>query len=286
MHKQCFECDKKQVNKIKKILSLNKVEETELGDIVERYLEAIDINKTNPEVMGEIWNLISDYTGNNNPYKEIKSYYNQAVLMVKDEVEEIICSSDDPYYTAIKIAIIGNLIDFSANHQFDLEILKSMINDILNKELSINDINQLKVDLSIAKTVLYIGDNCGEIVLDKIFIKLLKKLYPEIHFYFGVRGQPIINDVTIDDALEVNMEEVADIISNGDGSLGTVLNKTSKEFKDRFKEVDVVICKGQGNYEGLISETRKNLYFMFMAKCDIIAKPLGLEMLSIVCMKK
>ncbi|MEG0365857.1 MAG: ARMT1-like domain-containing protein [Coprobacillus sp.] len=286
MHQQCFECDRKQVNKIKQILSISEKQEKELEVIVNNYIKTVDMNKTNPEVMGEIWKLISNYTSNNNPYKEVKSYYNQEVLKVKDEIQNIIYSSNDIYYTAIKIAVVGNLIDFSANHQFDMNILKSMIYDILNKELSIDDSAQLKESLSTAKSVLYIGDNCGEIVLDKMFIEVIKKIYPQIHFYYGVRGQPIINDVTIDDATEVNMHEIAEVISNGDGSLGTVLEKTSHKFQEVFKKVDLVICKGQGNYEGLISETRNNLYFMFMAKCNIIAEPLGLETLSIVCMKK
>lgn len=286
MHQQCFECDRKQVNKIKQILSISEKQEKELEVIVNNYIKTVDMNKTNPEVMGEIWKLISNYTGNNNPYKEVKSYYNQEVLKVKDEIQNIIYSSNDIYYTAIKIAVVGNLIDFSANHQFDMNILKSMIYDILNKELSIDDSAQLKESLSTAKSVLYIGDNCGEIVLDKMFIEVIKKIYPQIDFYYGIRGQPIINDVTIDDATEVNMHEIAEVISNGDGSLGTVLEKTSHKFQEVFKKVDLVICKGQGNYEGLISETRNNLYFMFMAKCNIIAEPLGLETLSIVCMKK
>ncbi|MEG0593388.1 MAG: ARMT1-like domain-containing protein, partial [Coprobacillus sp.] len=277
MHQQCFECDRKQVNKIKQILSISEKQEKELEVIVNNYIKTVDMNKTNPEVMGEIWKLISNYTSNNNPYKEVKSYYNQEVLKVKDEIQNIIYSSNDIYYTAIKIAVVGNLIDFSANHQFDMNILKSMIYDILNKELSIDDSAQLKESLSTAKSVLYIGDNCGEIVLDKMFIEVIKKIYPQIDFYYGIRGQPIINDVTIDDATEVNMHEIAEVISNGDGSLGTVLEKTSHKFQEVFKKVDLVICKGQGNYEGLISETRNNLYFMFMAKCNIIAKPLGLE---------
>ena len=286
MQKECFICDRKQVHKIQQILSLSESEEKELEVIVDNYLKSVDMKKTNPEVMGEIWKLISHYTGNDNPYQSVKNFYNQEVLKVEDEVYHLIDSSDNIYETAIKICIVGNLIDFSANHQFDMDILKGMIQDILNKKLSIDDSNLLKKDLSKAKTVLYLGDNCGEIVLDKIFITILKRIYPDIHFYFGVRGLSIINDVTFDDALEVKMNEVATIVSNGDGSLGTVLTKTSQEFQNLFNQADVVICKGQGNYEGLFLENKKSLYFMFMAKCEIVAKPLGLETLSIVCMKK
>lgn len=136
-----------------------------------------------------------------------------------------------------------------------------------------------------AKSILYLGDNCGEIVLDKIFIELLSKEYPTCKVYYGVRGKPIVNDVTIEDALEVKMNEVATVISNGDGALGTVLKNTSTQFKQVFQQVDIVICKGQGNYEGLLGINKENVFFLFMAKCELVAKPVGVKTMSIVCMK-
>ena len=138
-------------------------------------------------------------------------------------------------------------------HKFDLNTLMDKLHKIKSDNLAVDDSRKLFDDISEAHTLLYLGDNCGEIVLDKIFIEELKAHYNNLKVYYGVRGQAIVNDVTIDDASDVNMSESAEVISNGDISLGTVIEKTSSEFQKVFNDADVVICKGQGNYEGLIN---------------------------------
>ena len=171
-------------------------------------------------------------------------------------------------------------------HKFDLNTLMDKLHKIKSDNLAVDDSRKLFDDISEAHTLLYLGDNCGEIVLDKIFIEELKAHYNNLKVYYGARGQAIVNDVTIDDASDVNMSESAEVISNGDISLGTVIEKTSSEFQKVFNDADVVICKGQGNYEGLINCSRDNVYFLFMAKCNIVADPLGIDTMSIVALKK
>lgn len=219
-------------------------------------------------------------------FRQIKSYYNQLVLSMSDLIDELIRKSSDRLVCGLKLAIAGNLIDFAAKHEFDENSLKEMIENISGTRLAIDHSAQLFGTLKNSRTLLYLGDNCGEIVLDKHFILLLKEYYPNLQVFYGVRGKPIVNDVTAWDALEVCMEEAATVISSGDGSLGTVLHRTSTEFQKIFRTADVVICKGQGNYEGLADCCRDNIFFMFMAKCSLVAAPLGVDKMSIVCMKK
>lgn len=285
MKEMCFVCDIQQMKKISQFLKLEKRIEDTLIDITKEHLDSCDMDKANPEIMAEIWQKIIPVLGTDNPYKEIKNYYNTLVLSLEDTITRTIQESKNPLQTALKLVITGNLIDFAAKHTFNEQTLMEMINNIQETTLKIDDSNAMFNKMETAKTLLYLGDNCGEIVFDKIFIKALSKWYPKLKIYYGVRGKPIVNDVTIEDALEVKMHEVATVISNGDGALGTVLKNTSKEFKQVFQQVDMVICKGQGNYEGLLGNQKEDMFFLFMAKCELVASPIGVETMSIICMK-
>ncbi|MBC5742915.1 DUF89 family protein [Lachnospiraceae bacterium MD308] len=286
MHRECFECDISQMKKISAFMQLGREKEGQLINLAGDYLKTCDMSKSNPEIMGEIWGLMIDVVGTDNPYKEIKSYYNQLVLSMSDMIRGLIDQSGRRLECGLKLAIAGNLIDFAARHRFDENTFKELIQDIAETEIAIDHSKQLFQAVKSSRTLLYLGDNCGEIVLDKYFISLLKEYNKELYVYYGVRGKPIVNDVTADDASEAGMQEVAEVISNGDGSLGTVLHRTSPHFQKIFRTADVVICKGQGNYEGLQDCGKENLFFLFMAKCGIVADPLGVKKMSVVCMKK
>lgn len=286
MHEECFDCDLNQMKKISKFLQLEQAKENELITLAKHSLQTCDMSKTNPEIMGEIWALIEKVIGTDDPYKEIKSYYNQLVLSMSDCIYNLINNSNNRLECGLKLAIAGNLIDFAAKHRFDENTFREKISHISETELSINHSAQLFDAVKNSRTLLYLGDNCGEIVLDKLFILLLKEYNPMLQVFYGVRGKAIVNDVTKTDADEVRMQEAATVVSNGDGSLGTVLHRTSAEFQSIFKNADVVICKGQGNYEGLSDCKKSNIFFLFMAKCDIVAAPLGVSKMSIVCIKR
>jgi len=247
------------------------------------YLHDTDYARSNPEVIQGTWDIIIKHINNTNPYGEIKNYYNRKVLNIADRIRNLINKSEDKFNVALKIAITGNLIDFAASHAFDEKMLLEKINTINEQHMPIDDSKKLYEKLKTAKMLLYLGDNCGEIVIDKIFIEYINTIFPELKVYFGVRGKPIVNDVTQEDANMVQMQDVAEVISNGDGSLGTVIEKTSRAFQDVFYKADVIIAKGQGNYESLSEIDRNHIFFLFMAKCDTVASSLNVANLSIVC---
>ena len=141
----------------------------------------------------------------------------------------------------------------------------------MDANFAIDHSPQLRVDLEKADSLLYIGDNCGEIVLDKLFLSLLD--IPTK--YFAVRESPIINDVTFEDAILTGIDKIANVITTGDNSPGAVWESTSEQFQNVFKNADVVISKGQGNLEGLMDVTHDRLYFLLVTKCDLIAKRVG-----------
>lgn len=285
MHDDCFTCDRNQIHKISTFLELEEVTEKHLLKITDEYLQNCDRTKTNPEIMGEIWKRITKDLENDNPYKEIKVRYNQLLLSLQEDIEKMLEDSKQPLKTALKLAILANIIDFSARHEFNEQSVKDKLMQADTIQLARDDSDSLFDTLSKAKTLLYLGDNCGEIVVDKLFIRKIKELYPNLSVTYGVRGQAIVNDVTIEDAMEVKMKDVADILSNGDSSLGTVLNRTSPQFQDVFYNSDVIIAKGQGNFEGLSEVADKKLFFLFMAKCELVADLVGVNKMSIVCIE-
>ena len=279
----CILCNLKQVLTVTDLVKLDLDSKEVIMREVLGYLHDTNYKRSNPEVIKGTWDIITKHINNTNPYGEIKSYYNREVINIADKIRNLINKSDDKFNVALKIAITANLIDFAASHTFDEKMLIKKIDTINEQNIPIDDSKKLYEKLKTAKKLLYLGDNCGEIVIDKIFIEYIHVEFPNIKIYFGVRGEPIVNDVTVEDANMVQMKEVAEVISNGDGSLGTVIEKTSAAFRDVFYKADVIIAKGQGNYESLSEIDRSHIFFLFMAKCDAVASSLNVANLSIVC---
>ncbi len=182
--------------------------------------------------------------------------------------KEIVERSEDPFDAAMRMAIAGNVIDFGAKYQFDI---MDSINRVKEHELAIDDSRFLRDDLEHAQTLLYIGDNCGEIVLDKLFLETIDISQK----YFVVRESPVINDITPEDAKMTGMDKIATILTTGDNSPGAVWESASKDFRDHFNNADVIISKGQGNLEGLIDVPHNHVYFLLVTKCDLIGEKIG-----------
>jgi len=282
LHDKCLPCVVNQVIKVANITGITKKEE--LLREVFTYLSKMNFDETTPEIIGEIFDMIKRHTKNPDPYKETRNYYNTLFMELLPEFERKIDQAENSFMLAVRYAIVGNIIDFNPIHNTLLEDIYDCFDNMEQLELAIDDSSALMKDISIAGTLLYLGDNCGEICMDKILLKKIKELNPNVKLFFGVRGKPVVNDSISDDAYSVGIDEYAEIIDNGDGSLGTVLNRTSPAFKEVYNKADVVIAKGQANYECL-SEEDKNIYFLLMTKCDVIAKDIGVEEKKMICMK-
>lgn len=282
IHDKCLPC---VVNQAIKVANITGVDEKErLFREIFTYLSKMDFEITTPEIIGEVFSMIKEHTNNPDPYKETRQYYNTLFLDLLPQFEKKIEQAADPFHLAVRYAIVGNIIDFNPIHNTLLDDIFDYFEKMEQLELAIDDSQTLKKDILNAKTLLYLGDNCGEICLDKILLKKIKELNPNLKILFGVRGKPVVNDSIAEDAYAVGINEYAEIIDNGDGSLGTVLNRTSQEFKEVYKKADIVIAKGQANYECL-SEENKNVYFLLMSKCDVIANNIGVEEKKMICMK-
>lgn len=225
-----------------------------------------------PELGGIVYKIVINSTNVKDPYKDIKRKQNNLILNNYFNLRQTILNTKDPLFKAVKFAVIGNVIDLGINEVVDFE---EDIKNSLKRRIAINDYNLLERDLKSSKSILYIGDNSGEIVFDKLLISLIKEIYPDIDITFACRSEPIINDVLIKDALQVGIDEYTKVISSGMSLPGTILKYVNNEFIEELKRSDLVIAKGQGNFEGLEEEKMEKTYFLLKAKCNVVADYLG-----------
>ncbi len=223
-----------------------------------------------PDCARDIQSLYRSVINDPDPFREVKRDSNDTVLKMYGDLEEMVRKSDDPFITALKLAIAGNIIDFAVNDHCDLQ---GTMEKVLNSDFAVDHTSQLREALHKAERVLYIGDNAGEIVFDKLLVSQLS----HSGLTYSVRGAPAINDATMEDAEYVGMTGLTRVISSGYDSPTTIVSKSGDVFRRCYKEADVIISKGQGNLEGLIGEHDRRIFFLLMVKCDVIAEYLGVE---------
>lgn len=221
-----------------------------------------------PEVTRNILTKLKSYSTINDPYKVEKEKSNRELMSKYGEFRKLIDSSDDKFDTALRLAIAGNIIDFGPNHKFDVF---ETIERVLNSDFAIDHSAQLRKAIKQADSILYLGDNCGEAVLDKLFIETIN--HPRV--WFAVRGEPVLNDVTRSEAIGLGIDKFAQIIDNGDDCPSTILHRVSPAFLSVYKSAGLIISKGMGNFEGLMYENDPRLFYMLMIKCPVIAEKTG-----------
>ena len=269
----CIPCFFKQAIRAAKILNINEVKTKKLLDELGLLINQMPLESTPPEFGRIIYGKIRELTGKSDPYAKLKYKNIEEALRLYPNIKEKIYKSVDPLMTAIKAAIAGNVIDIAINPNCEIE---KEVNEVFKMEFAIYDYKQFKYNIQKADKILYIGDNAGESVFDRILIEEIKK--PTIYV---VREVPVINDVTYQDAIDSGIDKVATIVSSGTDAPGLVLNTCSKEFRKIYDESDFIISKGQGNYEAL-SDEKKNIFFLLKAKCPVIARDLKIGVGDIV----
>jgi len=284
LQEKCLPCLVNQAIKTANMVGLE--DKNQLLKRMFAYMAQADFETmSSPELIGETFKIIKEETGNDDPYKQTRDKYNKMFMERLPVFETEINAAENPFEEAVKYAIIGNIIDFNPIHELTVEMIEEQVARLKKESLEINDSDKLLEELKDAKTLLYLGDNCGEICLDKLLVKRLKELNPECQIYFGTRGAAVVNDSIEEDAYLVGINDYATIISNGDYSLGTVLSRTSKEFNDIYYNADIILTKGQANYECLSTETG-NIYFLLMTKCDVLAKDINVPEMKMIIKKK
>lgn len=220
-----------------------------------------------PALLEPISKLYETYWGAQGDLEKEKHVFNDLLLSMEDALEQKIRSRKDPLEVALCLARLGNYIDFSALREVSAEKLLELLGQSEQETLDAEEYGYFRKDLENGKHLVYLTDNCGEIVLDKILIKLLKEQYPQLSIEVLVRGIAVTNDATLEDARYVGLTEVVPVFGNGSGIAGTELTHISEEARRKLEQADLILSKGQGNFETLHT-CGLNIYYLFLCKCD------------------
>ena len=234
---------------------------------------------TTPVLVADIRVLIQKYFGITDSYEAEKKHYNRLMLENEDVLAQMIASADEPLKEALRLARIGNYIDFGALNEVNEKKLGELFAESENDRVDEAEWAALKADLQKAKTLAYLTDNCGEIVADKLFIKEIQKEYPQLDIAVIVRGQDVLNDATMEDAKAVGLTEIVKVIDNSSAIAGNSLGYISAEAEEKIRTADVVISKGQGNFESL-NGCGMNIYYLFLCKCDWFVRRFKMKRLT------
>jgi len=241
-----------------------------LEEVME-HLQTISFSTPPPETSREVHHIIKKITGSKDPYKNVKLQANSTAKKLYPELKKMVEKANDSLFMAVKLAIVGNVIDFGTMNRFNIN---DMINVVLNQEqLSEEAYKEFIKTLDNSRTVLYIADNCGEIYFDKLLLEELSARNKKITYV--VRANPIINDVTLEDAKTAGIDGIAEVIAADEGSdksaPGILLKYASPVFLEKLDTCDMVISKGQGNYESL-SDVNRRIFFLLVVKCPLVSR--------------
>ncbi len=244
------------------------LEESKIKDLLAEFGRAIrhiPMEDPPPKTAVTVYSMIGRYAGKEDPFSKVKAQSTEQALALYPDLKKQIGESADPLGRALKIAVAGNVIDFGVSSTFDLQ---AELSTLLEKPFGIWHEDQFKSALKRADRVLYLGDNTGETVFDRLLIEVLGKPVT-----YAVRGGPIINDVTMDDALAAGLDKVCKLVSSGCAAPGILLDQCSREFRNLFYSSPLIISKGQGNFEAL-SGVNAPVFYLLKAKCDVVARHL------------
>lgn len=271
IHPECFLCAMRQALSAAKLASDDIELHNEMMVEVARILTHSRSDQTPPEGGELFYRMVRERSGNPDPFRDQKKRQNEVVTALLPWLRETVAAADDPLLMAVRLSIAGNVVDPGASESFDLE--KSVM-DAVAGEAGLEAYPALAERLAGAARVLVIADNCGEIVFDRVLIETMLERTRgagcDLEVVLAVRAGPIINDVTLVEAEELSLGELCTVISSGSEMPGTLVERATPAFQQVFREADLVISKGQGNWETL-EDCGREVFFLFQAKCPVVA---------------
>ena len=276
-HFDCIPCFFRQALSAARLASDDPAVHERVLRAVAGAVAAMDLRDVPPKMGQLIHREVRAATGGRDPYAGPKREFNELALALLPRLRDIIETSADPFETAVRLAAAGNIIDFGGGRTVTERDVEDSIQFALSCDIDQTSVERLRTAIHRAVTILYVADNAGEIVFDRALIELVG---PE-RVTLVVRGAPVLNDVTVEDAAAVGLADLVPVIPNGSDAPGTLLDECSPEFHRAFEAADVVLAKGQGNYETL-SDSPREVFMLFKVKCPVVAADAGEEMGAIV----
>ena len=276
----CVTCIINQSVKVADAINATPSLKKTLTSTVENMSRDFSFDNNPTEIAADVYEKMAQIANKTDLYDEVKALSTKKALSFVPLLKEKLSNSDNKLLIVTKIAVAGNVIDLAAEVEFDLE---EELSKIFETDFSHNDFEDLQSSLTDAKSVVVLGDNVGEHIFDYMFIETLKELYPNAVYHYFVRGNPIINDVTIKEAKEAAFDELCNLVDSGVNTPGFAYTRATKEAQKLFDSADLVISKGMGNYECLSPSHRNEICFLLKVKCGVVANSLNREIGDIVC---
>jgi hypothetical protein len=274
----CYPCFLRQALEASRTVGTTEAQQYQLVKQVLQELLQLDTDCTPPEIAQTIHRLVRTQMGVDDPYARLKALSTERALALYPRIEALVQEADDPITCAVRQAIAGNVIDFAqADTANRVDDLWASVQETLRQPFAVDHVHALAEALDASSEVLFLGDNAGETVFDRLLIETL-----DVPTRYVVKGEPIINDATAADAREAGLDRVAEIVSNGSDAPGTLLSDCLPAFVQTFHSAPLIIAKGQANYETL-SNTPAPIFFLLKVKCPVIAKDMDLAVGSVVC---
>jgi len=274
---QCLPCFLRQAVEAAKLATEDPLKQWEAVEAVLGVLSQASVDDRPPKIATQVHRAVRRVSGCDDPYSQVKKDSNKAAMELYPRAEELVESSRDPLQTAAKLAVVGNIIDSGVNLHFDLQTEIERVNE---RDFATGDFERFREEIAKASTVLYLSDNAGEIVFDRL---LIEQVNHDKAMSVAVRAEPMLNDALLADAEFAGVGRSSRILTRGTGA---ALPETGEghcpdEFLNAYRHADVIIAKGQGNYEWL-SETTANVFFLLMAKCPVVARDVGVDVGELV----
>lgn len=282
IQERCLTCIYDQTKRVCELLHVNNEQAHLIDGLAHQYIQTFDMNQTPPHNAAPLYEAMAEVLGVEDLYAQFKADSSQKAKAFVPLCQQKIQASSRKLFEATKTAVAGNVIDLAAVMLYDLE---EELEKIYHTPFAIDDFKALEAQLARTQTLVYLADNAGEEVFDKLYIQTIKELFPKIHVYYFVRGRPIINDLTSLDALASGMDEVATIVDSGVPTPGLAMELMNENARILFEKAECIISKGMGNYECLGEVEGLPIFFLFKVKCNVVAHAVGAELGSIVCKK-
>ncbi len=274
----CIPCLLRQTVEAMRMSGADEGIQEKLIRFVLRETADIDLNETPPYMAYLIHQKIREVLNDPDPYQEVKEHFNQLALDMYEDLQQRVENSADPFETAVRISIAGNIIDFGVRADIGSQEVNDTILECLHSPISFNTSIELNRSIKQADNIMFLSDNAGEIVFDRLLIEQM----PREKVCYVVKGQPIINDATMKDADAAGMTGLVRVIDNGSAAPGTILKLCSPQFIEEFHKADLIIAKGQANYETLSEVKNTDTFFLLKVKCPVIARDLGCDTGAVV----
>lgn len=279
---ECVSCIINQAHRVATAINASDTLSAKMVANTTKMSKKFSFNSSPPVIASDVYEQLALLANKSDLYDEVKKESTKKAISFVPKLQNYLNQSDNLLYDATKVAIAGNVIDLAAQVSYDLDL---ELEHIFHTNFAIDDFEKLKKKLEHSKTLVYLGDNVGEHIFDKLYIETLSKLFLNLDIYYFTRGTPIINDVTYSEAIEAGIDSTCSVIDSGVNTPGFDYERASLRAKTLFDEADVVISKGMGNYECMSEYTKDNIFFLLKVKCSVVATSLNSSLGDIICKK-